>query len=370
MFILIIPYFLIILSKKSKLEGILSPVVLCYALGLSISNFLPDIFNINIIKTITDISVILAIPLILMNSDFKGLLSGTKNILISFLSAILSAVLICICGAVIFKNQISNSSEVAAMLTGVYTGGTPNMASIKLAIGADENTYVALNISDIILSGIYLIFLTSIGVKFYRWLFPNPEIEENDTEQTETNKWKQLNTKQKIKQAFLPILIAIVIVGITMGINAILFEKDNLSFIIISITILGVLISFLPFSEKLEGSYQIGDYLLLVFSVALGMQSDFSEIMTAGSAIILFTAFVVYGSIALHLVISKLFKIDADTVMITSTACIFGPIFIGQIVSVLKNKTVLVPGMAMGVVGIAIGNFLGLMVFYIVQYIT
>ncbi len=363
----IIPYFLIRISKASKIDSILSPVVLCYAVGLFFSNFFPSILNINVAKTLTEITIVFAIPLILMNSDFKGFLNGTRSILISFGIAIFSALLMCVLGAFVFKNQVDESAEIAGMLTGVYTGGTPNMASIRMAIGANENTYITLNIADIILSGIYLIFLTSIGVKIFRYILPHSETEEKNNEHQKENIWKQFDFIAKLKNIIKPLLLSILVVGITMGLNQLLFEKDNVSFIIICITLLGIIISFFPSSKKLYGAYEVGDYLLLIFSLALGLQSNFSEILNASFSIILFTAFVLYGSIFLHIIFCRFLKIDADIVMITSTACIFGPVFVGQIVSVLKNKSVLVPGMAMGVIGIAIGNFLGIAIYHLTQ---
>jgi len=57
--------------------------------------------------------------------------------------------------------------------------------------------------------------------------------------------------------------------------------------------------------------------------------------------------------------LAKIFKIDADTVIITSTATIFGPAFIGQIAMSIKNKEIIFSGMIASMVGIALGNFLG-----------
>ena len=62
-------------------------------------------------------------------------------------------------------------------------------------------------------------------------------------------------------------------------------------------------------------------------------------------------------------------RIDRDTVLITSTASIFGPAFVGQIAQVLGNRHIVFGGMATGLVGYAIGNYLGIGVAYLVNFL-
>ncbi len=66
-----------------------------------------------------------------------------------------------------------------------------------------------------------------------------------------------------------------------------------------------------------------------------------------------------YGNTGVHFLLSWIFKVDADTTLITSVAGIFGPAFIGPIASVLKNKDIVVSGLTTGLVGYAIANYLG-----------
>ncbi len=370
-FICFLPYLLLRLSRLSKLESILSPVVLCYGVGLAIGNFFPDLISSSITGILTQATIALAIPMILMTSDFKAFLNGTRNILLSFFIAISVVFLMCVLGAFIFNEQTEHAADVAAMLAGVYTGGTPNMSSIKMAINADQNIFGILNIADIIMSGAYLIFLTSIGPVFFRKILPAFKLENKEDGRPEIeeikNEWQGFSFIEKIKNLIVPILLAISVVVISVGISYLIFQEIKEALFIILITILGTSISFFSFSKKIKGAYEAGDYLLLIFSLSLGILSDFSAIKDSSFGILMFTGFVLFGAIFLHLLLSRIFKIDADTVMVTSAACIFGPVFIGQIVSVMKNKSMLVPGMAMGVMGYAIGSFLGIFIHYLLS---
>jgi uncharacterized membrane protein len=55
--------------------------------------------------------------------------------------------------------------------------------------------------------------------------------------------------------------------------------------------------------------------------------------------------------------------------MITSTAALFGPAFVGMVASRLKNPGLVTSGMTTGVIGYVIANFLGLLVFKLLNIV-
>jgi uncharacterized membrane protein len=71
---------------------------------------------------------------------------------------------------------------------------------------------------------------------------------------------------------------------------------------------------------------------------------------------------VIFTSLALHVALCRLTDIDRDTTVITSTAALFGPAFIGPVSVRLGNRGVFVSGLMSGLVGYAVGNYLGLFV--------
>jgi len=71
--------------------------------------------------------------------------------------------------------------------------------------------------------------------------------------------------------------------------------------------------------------------------------------------------------LVLHLLLARLFRIDRDTVMITSTAALYGPVFVAQVATVIGNKKLVLAGIALGLLGYAIGNYLGLSLAYVLK---
>ena len=64
---------------------------------------------------------------------------------------------------------------------------------------------------------------------------------------------------------------------------------------------------------------------------------------------------------------SSAFWIQPDEFIITSTALSNSPPFVPVVAAALKNKEVVIPGMIIGVIGYAIGNYLGVAVAYLLK---
>jgi uncharacterized membrane protein len=76
---------------------------------------------------------------------------------------------------------------------------------------------------------------------------------------------------------------------------------------------------------------------------------------------------VAIGSLVLKTLLSKLFRIDADTLIAASTALICSPPFVPMMAGALKNKQVMVTGITIGIIGYAVGNYLGVTIAYILN---
>jgi uncharacterized membrane protein len=75
----------------------------------------------------------------------------------------------------------------------------------------------------------------------------------------------------------------------------------------------------------------------------------------------------VFGSMLIHVILSYLFKIDTDSTIITITALSTSPPFVPVVAGALKNKTIIVMGITIGVIGYAIGNYLGVFIAYFLK---
>ena len=67
-----------------------------------------------------------------------------------------------------------------------------------------------------------------------------------------------------------------------------------------------------------------------------------------------------FGTVIIHMLLAKLFKIDSHSAIMTSTADVFGPAFVIPVAKALKNDEIILPGILCGILGYAIGNYLGI----------
>ena len=362
------PLLWIKLVNRFQIENWLSPVVLSYATGIFVANFGLIPFDKSFSNTITEVTILLAIPLLLYSTDIKGWIKYAKSTMLSFTICVICGIIASIIMAVFFKASLEQSWILSGMLVGVYTGGTPNMNAIGMALEAEQETFVLLNAADIICGGVYLIFLTSIAHRLFSKFLPSfKNGKQNEAYTMEDDSlYKGLTLKGFLQATGLTILIILA----SLGICWLVYGKiENVAFLILMLTSFSVLASLSPKVREIRGTFEMGEYLLLMFCVAIGMMADFTKLAADGGMIIGFTALVLGTTIILHLIFSKLFKIDSDTVLITSTAAIYGPVFIGQIASAIRNRSLVFSGMATGLIGFAIGNYLGIAVAYFVRWL-
>ena len=96
-----------------------------------------------------------------------------------------------------------------------------------------------------------------------------------------------------------------------------------------------------------------------MFSVVMGLCFDLSAI--SGALLLLgMLLSIQFGTVILHIIMAKIFRIDYHTMMITSTAGVFGPAFIMPVARALRNDEIVLPGILCGILGYAIGNYLGI----------
>ena len=131
---------------------------------------------------------------------------------------------------------------------------------------------------------------------------------------------------------------------------------------ILMLTTLGVLCSFIKKVRTLERSYDIGMYLIYIFSLVIASMADFSSLdLVGGVSQLLFMTFAVFVSLLLHAIFCRCMRVDADSMVISSVAFINSPPFVPMASAVMGNKRSLVTGLAAGVAGYALGNHFGVL---------
>ncbi len=364
------PVLVIYLCLRYTFLDKIGAVLINYAIGIVIGNLgiLPQGSE-QLQDLLTTILIPLSIPLLLFSADIKTWLNLVGKTTLSFVLGIIALTISIYVGYYIFIGKIDKIWEISAMLVGVYTGGTPNLASIKTALNVSADRFIITHTSDLIASSLYLLFVLSIAQRLFNLFLPKFKLEKqleiniSVDNQENTTEFKGILAKENRMDILKAVGLSMLIFATGGGLGMLVPEKIMMLVVILTITTLGILFSLRSKVRNLKKSFQTGMYFIHVFSLVVASMADLSKFKPGESIeIFYYVMLVVFGSVLIHLLLAKIFKIDTDTMIITSIALIFSPPFVPVVAGALKNKYIIISGLTVGIIGYAIGNYLGVFI--------
>jgi uncharacterized membrane protein len=272
------------------------------------------------------------------------------------------------------------------MLIGVYTGGTPNLAALRVALDVDPDTYIITHTYDLVVGAFVLLFLLTVAQKFFL-LFMRPfSLSDKESLTTsESSYTDQFESYEGIftRKQLLPILTAVVITIGIVGISYLLSssivrlllktgladdqQTSMMTYTILILTTLGILGSLIPWINRIRKTFQTGMYFILIFCLVVASMADIRSFNLESWPILVYIILCVPGALLVHALLSKIFRVDADNFLIISVALSMSPPFVPPVAAALKNRFVIIPGLVIGIIGYAIGNYLGVLVAMILR---
>ena len=375
LFYLTVPAGIIWLCRRNRAAARMGAILILYFIGLIAGNLLIFPFKgaaemmYPVQDALTSATIPLALPLILFACNFRGW--PVRKALTALIIGLVSVLAIATTGFFIFGRHLGTEAPaIAGMTVGVYTGGTPNLAAVKMMLGVPESTYLIMNSLDMLVSFVYLVFLMAIGIRAARRILPakaSSDIRPGNSASSsmareETQMYRGILAREHRAGTLKAVGLAIAIAGIGIGLSVLITGGINMIALILTLTTLAIAASFLPAVRKWEKSYDAGMYLVLIFSVVVASMVDIRSLdFTSCAWMLAYIAFAIFGSLLLQVLLSKLFRVDADTSVITSVAMINSPLFVPMIADRMKNRDVILTGITIGIIGYAVGNYLGVM---------
>lgn len=360
LFCLLFPAVAIWAGERFRGAKFLGPVTLCYVAGVLAANVPGVRLSAETSMRVSEVAVPLAIPLLLFSTDVRQWPRLARSLLISFALACLAAVVSAGLVGWFFRGDTDEWWKIAGMLVGVYVGGTANMAAIGRVLEARSETFVLLNTADLAAGGLYLIFLLTFAqrllLRFMQPFTAAPHHEAFEHPGEKLGVW----TRHHLRDMGTGFGLSALIVAVGVGTTLLTVGKLEAGPALLGITTLGILASLSPSIRSLGGTYESGEYVLLIFCVAMGSLADLRMLGGGSATLFLFVVLVMGMAIVLHVALSAFLRIDADSTLICSTATIYGPAQIGPVAAALKNRALVGPGLTLGLAGFALGNYLGL----------
>lgn len=390
----ILPGYLMRFARSAKIDKWLSDIVICYGIGMLLGNtkslwlyswaeaggansdLIAGITS-EVAKNSASVAVLLAMPMLLMINNVTDWLKYTGKISIVFFLGVISTMSVCLVMGYLFRDSLPEVVTTAGMFTGVYIGGTPNMVAISKALNAPDSLFVILNATDTICSGLYYLFLISLGQAVLGLVLPK-------FKSRHTKEELEAEVKENVEHPFPPLAwtwthLRSLAIATLLAIGAIAFAvvpallfpdvkgELNQPILMLALTTVGIALSFISRIRTLHGVYNYAQYLLLIFGLSAGFMTDFSLLVDVGSDYLKFDALVVLFIVLTHLTLTFFVRGDTDSFMISSTACIMGPPFVAQLCTSIKNRELLPVGIALALLGFGIANYAGLLVAWLVE---
>ena len=384
LYLLGVPMLVMWLAKRWAWIDRVSPMTVLYLIGLAVANLVPannGVFNVDAgTNTLfSNVAVPLAIPLMLMGCNTKGWQVGKAFKV--FITGLVSVLIVTVVGFFLFQPSVHSSesyrgfAQVCAVATGIYTGGIPNMGAIKQAVGMPNQTYLYITSYDLIVTGIYLVFIVLFGKTVFRKLLPGRGVgsDERTVEVEEQGSvgGKPFDSKH-YKSSLLAIVLTLVIAAVSYAVSLFVSGNGNpdMTVLILLLTTLAIAASFLPPMKRQQHSFDMGLYYVYVFCLAIATACNVREMDIAGSLPILYyLGFIIFGSLVLQFLFARMLKIDGDSVMVCSVALINSPPFVPLAAALLGNKNIVILGITVGLLGYMLGNYLGIGLYHLLMAI-
>lgn len=326
-------------------------------------------------STIMSIAVPLAIPLMLFNCDFKLWTKALPKTLFSLLGGIVGVLTALVTGYFIFRNQgIPEFEKVVAIMTGIYTGGTMNFNALGASLGVTPTTMAIVLAFEMVLTTPYIFFIIGGGFKVFRKILPYADDmatkfrqADSETLTKDIEDYKGLIQKKNWPGMFIAFLLSVLFLAIGAGLALLITGKLNELVVILTITTLSIIASFFKKIRELPHTFEMGMVLILLFSVIVASLFDIHSVNMGSIMIGAFVLYVIVVGALIHLLICRLSKCSGDLFTVSQVALLCSPPFVPPVIGAMKNKKVLLSGLVIGLIGYAIGNYLGVIIYAILS---
>ena len=372
--ILCLPAGIIRLTKKVPFLKSVGAVAICCVFGFLLS-LLPIPYDKGFSQMTASVIVAVAIPLIMFGFDLRQVRSLAKDMVKGY-GLQIAAAIICSSAAAWLTSRLglAHASQLGGMAAGLYVGNTPNMIAVGRALLPAANSgkvIIEASTADCIVGGGYFFLVLTIMRPLYKRFLRKKEARKlkpadpRETPEISAGNEYDFASIPRDRRSLVRLILTILLAGACLAVGAglellINGSLDGSLYIMITVSVLGIAGSFVRPIRETKGSYQIGHYLFLMFSLSLCMSLDLSALIGSILRTALFLAAVQTACVFVHLLLCRLFRLDGGTALITNSAGLYGPPFIAPIAVAYGERQLIAPGIICGVVGLAVGNFLGI----------
>jgi len=370
----LLPALVLWLCARVTLARRIGAVILCYLVGIAVGNsgLAPAELKPALVS-LQDVAVALALPLLLFSSNVRRWVPTAGRALLAFGFAVLAVGLVTTLGWLALRAR-PDAWQIAGMSFGVYTGGTPNLASAAKALEVSNDTFIVFHTYDTVVSLAYILFMASMAQRLFvrigllRPYRPTGSAADAAGLEVESlDAFRDMLRPRRAAGLGLALAAAAGMMGVGYLAGRLVSEEARTAVAILALTSLGIGASLIPTLHRIQRTFQLGFYVLLIFCLAVGTQARLDSLVAVQWDLAGFVALVIFGSLGLQALLCRLFRLDVDTALVTHVSAICSPPFVPVVTAGLRNPELLPAGITTGIIGYALGNYLAIGLAYLLR---
>lgn len=365
-------------SWAAKISGAI--VALIGAIILSNTGIIPTVSP--VYDAVWTFIIPLAIPLLLFHVNIKRIWQESGRLLIIFLISSIGTVAGVIISFFLLKDHIPVLDKLGAMLSASYIGGGVNFAAMAAKFETPGEMVSAAVVADNLMMAVYFVVLMMVpAIQFFRRRFKTPHVdqvengsigEEGKTLAESFWKRKDISLKDIALSVGTAFLLVIVAFKIAEFLDKAIPSGDEVSFFINLVnglfgdkylmltTLTFVALAMFPrYFESINGSQEIGTFLIYLFFVVIGIPASIPLIIENAPLLLVFVFIIVVVNLAVSLTAGKLLKYDLEEILLASNANVGGPTTAAAMAIAKGWKDLIGPILVVGTLGYIIGNYVG-----------
>ena len=326
------------------------------------------------------------IILILLTVDIRSVAQAGPRMLAAFVIGGIGSAIGASIAAMLLVDSIGPETwKLAGQYTATYTGGGVNFAAVGAALDTSGELFAAGIAADVTMTAIWMATCLTVPVLFAS--LDRKEAREvaedgiagtdgsagvseahpggpsrEDTDEGGTPSLHEMLYSSVGAIGLLDLaMLALIVLGTLWASDWLGTTLAPVPSVLFLTTIALILAQF-PVVRGLKGAGVIGNYLVLIFLASNGAMSVLANIVVIGPPIVYFAL----ATVTIHGIVifsvGRLAGLDLKTLAVASQANVGGPASAMALAAARGYTDRLLPGVAVGLVGYAAGNYLGLFV--------
>ncbi len=360
------------LDRRFALLGKVGASLLAIALGAALSNTGVVPASSPVYDAVIGPVTSLSIAWLLLSVNLGDVKKAGRRMTGAFGLALASTVLGAFVAAVLYQARFDEDTwRLAAAMTGTYSGGSLNFVSVGRAVDLSGPLYAGAMAADNVVTGLWLAATLVLPIWLRRFYPTTPPSDRSEPPPSDPaapvnrHAHHPYFASEGLSAARVAALLA---VGL-----ALVLASEQLGELfpdvpaILWLTTMALVLGHTPLFRQAPGAMQLGAVGLHFFFVLIGVLSRFSEIAAVGLEVLFFTLIVVGVHGVVVFGVGKLLRLDLGSIAVASQASVGGPASALAVAISREWRHLALPGMAVGLLGYAVGTYLGLGLGYVVR---